>query len=109
MRARFCASPTSRRANSASSSAALRDRVNPIVRMSSWTSFDISSDASVSALRRPPVSSSMIGGFQRANSFSPDGAASAVTSSNANPVSRSASSPGLPIVALASIQRGEPP
>ena len=109
MRARFCASPTSRRANSASSSAARRDRVKPIVRMSSWTSFDISHDASVSALRRAPVSSSMIGGFQSANSFSPDGAASATTSSNGSPVRRVASSPGLPIVALASIQRGLPP
>ena len=80
-----------------------------MVRMSFWTSRDISHDASVSALRRVPLSSSMIGGFHSANSFSPDGAASATTSSNVSPVKRVASSPGLPIVALASIHRGEPP
>ena len=61
----------SRRVNSASSSAARRDRVNPIVRTPSSTSCVISHDASVSALRRAPVSSSMIGGFHSAKSLSP--------------------------------------
>jgi len=50
-------------------------------------------------------------GAWQAKTFGTDGfcAPSVTTSSNVRPVNRVASSPGLPIVALASIHRGEPP
>ena len=72
-RPRLGRSPTPRRVNSARSSAARRDRVNPIVRTPWSTSFAISHDASDSAERRWPVSSSTIGGFHRTKRFSPRG------------------------------------
>ena len=51
----------------------------------------------------------MIGGFHRAKSLRPRGASSVAITSTSRPVSRAASSPGLPIVALARHQRGSPP
>ena len=68
---RSCASPTSRRVHSASSSAARRDRVKPIERVPRLASCPRSQALSARALRRAPVSSSASGGFQRAKSFSP--------------------------------------
>ena len=69
----------------------------------------MSHDASLNALRRCPVSSSTTGGFQNAKSFSPRGDRSSVTSSKVMPVSRVASSPGLPTVAEARHHLGVPP
>ena len=99
----------SRRVNSASSSAARRDLANAMLLGPSSTSLASSHADSLRALRLVPDSSSTSGGFHRAKSLSPWGDASNVTSSNRTPTSRSASSPGLPTVADASMNRGSPP
>src|SRR5439155_1371950 len=66
-------------------------------------------DASLSALRRAPVSSSITGGFQRAKSFRPRGDASCSMTLTSRPVRRAASSAGFPTVAVARHHRGSPP
>jgi hypothetical protein len=91
------------------SSAPLRDFANAIVRTPSPTRVARISAASAFALRRAPDSSSRIGGFQSANSFSPRGEASSGKASNSRPVSRAARSAGLPIVAEAVTNDGVDP
>ena len=95
--------------NSASSSAARRDRANPIDFTPSSASRAIRNEVSVSALLRAPDSSSTIGGFHSANVLPPLGERSSVTASNGSPTRRSASSTGLPTVADASTNVGSPP
>ena len=77
------------------------------------TSFSIRSAsrsaASASGEPRAPVRSSVSGGFHIAIRRSARGAPSRSTSATSQPVSRSASSTGLAIVAEASTNRGSVP
>ena len=92
------------------SSTALRDFMNTIVRAPWLTSSASRSAASASAERRVASCSSTIGGFHIAIVFFAPGEPSrSTTVTSGSPVSRSASSPGLAIVALASRKRGSVP
>jgi hypothetical protein len=81
-----------------------------IVRAPPTTSSASRSAASESTERRVPSFSSVIGGFHIAIVRFVTGEPSrSITLKSSRPVSRSASSPGLPIVALASRMRGSVP
>ena len=84
--------------------------VRKIVRAPELTSSENSSAASASAEARIPSCSSSSGGFHIATRRAAFGAASRSTSrKSSRPVSRSASSTGLAIVALVSRNRGAVP
>jgi hypothetical protein len=88
----------------------LRDFMNTIVRAPSHTRSASRSAASASAERRVPSFSSVTGGFHIAIVRRARGAPSrSTTVTSSRPVRRSASSPGLAIVALASTKRGSVP
>jgi hypothetical protein len=91
------------------SSTPRRDLRKQIVRTSRSTSSVSSIAASPSTEARAPVRSSTSGGFHIATRRSARGAPSRSTSSSSWPVSRSPSSTGLRIVALASMKRGSLP
>ena len=92
------------------SSTALRDFMKTIVRAPSVTRSASRSAASASTERRAAVFSSTIGGFHMAIVRLACGAPSrSTTVIPSSPVSRSASSPGFAIVALASRIRGAVP
>ena len=93
-----------------STSTPLRDFMKQIVRAPSRTSPASISAASPSAERRAPLASSVSGGFHIAILRSGVGEASrSINVKSSSPVSRSASSSGLAIVAEASIIRGSVP
>ena len=97
-------------ANLAISSTALRDFMKTIVRAPWATSSASRSAASASAERRIASFSSVIGGFHIAIvRWLPGEPSSSTTVKSSKPVRRSASSPGLAIVALASTNRGAVP
>jgi hypothetical protein len=88
----------------------LRDFMNTIVRAPSATSSASRSAASASGERRVASCSSVMGGFHMAIVRCPPGEPSrSITVTSGSPVSRSASSPGLAIVALARRKRGSVP
>ena len=96
--------------NFAISSTALRDFMKTIVRAPCTTSSASRSAASESTERRVPSFSSVIGGFHIAIVRLVTGEPSrSITVKSSSPVRRSASSPGLPIVALAISTRGSVP
>ncbi len=80
-----------------------------IVRTPRWTSSQSMSAASETGERRSWVACSITGGFHIAISRPARGAPSSSSRSNSSPVSRSASSPGLAIVAEAMMNRGSAP
>ena len=92
------------------SSTALRDFMKTIVRAPWLTSSASRSAASASAERRVASCSSTIGGFHIATVLRAPGEPSrSITVNSSSPVSRSASSAGLAIVALARMKRGSVP
>jgi hypothetical protein len=94
----------------ATSSTALRDLMKQIVRAPRRTSSPTISAASPSDEARVPSASSVSGGFHIAISRRAPGAPSRSTNAiSSRPVSFSASSTGLAIVALASRKRGSVP
>ncbi len=94
----------------ATSSTPLRDFMKQIVREPERTSSATSSEASLSTLRRVCSASSSIGGFHIAIwRRAPGEPSSSISAISSSPVSRSASSTGLAIVALASRKRGVVP
>ena len=96
--------------NFAISSTALRDFMNTIVRACLVTSSASRSAASDSTERRVPSFSSVTGGFHIAIVRLVTGDPSrSMTVKSSRPERRSASSPGLPIVALAIRKRGAVP
>ena len=86
-----------------------RLRMKQIVRTPRETSSTSRSAASETGERRVIVRCSITGGFHIAISRPARGAPSSSSSSNGRPVSRSASSPGLAIVAEANTKRGSAP
>jgi hypothetical protein len=96
--------------NFAISSTALREFMKTIVRAPWDTSSASRSAASASTERRVPSASSTIGGFHMAIVLRAPGApSSSMTVNSSRPVSPSASSAGLAIVALAISTRGAVP
>jgi hypothetical protein len=88
----------------------LRDFMKTIVRAPSTTSSTSRSAASASAERRAAIAGSVIGGFHIAIvRLVPGEPSRSITVMSSSPVSRSASSPGLAIVADASTNRGAVP
>ena len=88
----------------------MRERTKQIVRASSQTRRASSSAASLSAERRIPRAMSITGGFQIAIRLPAEGEPSrSINVTSSRPVSRSASSTGLAIVAEASRMRGSVP
>src|SRR5258707_15460762 len=93
----------------ATSSAALRDFVKAMQRIpSSAKEARRRADSQLDEAREPE-GSSLNGGFQKANNRSPRGLPSPSTTVNGAPTRRSASSPGLPMVAEARMKVGSEP
>ncbi len=94
----------------ATSSTALRERMNAIVRAPCVTSSVIRSAASPIVLARVCSASSSTGGFHMAIwRRAPGEPSRSISAKSSSPVSRCASSTGLAIVALASRKRGAVP